>query len=189
MARTIIMAEDVAAMAEGSRLVIDDNTTITSSARELARRRGIELVESAGSAGGSAGRGGPGGGAGGARDAAGRAAAAQAATDAVLESQRGGAPFVGGGLPGTIIVTAVGVNRPGVMAELTTAVGELGGDIQDVSQRLTGGYFNAILVVDIARSGQSFVAYRDALKALSEPNDYVVTVIDERVFTAMHRLG
>jgi hypothetical protein len=26
------------------------------------------------------------------------------------------------------------------MAELTTAVGELGGDIQDVSQRLTGGY-------------------------------------------------
>ncbi|HTE05310.1 MAG TPA: ACT domain-containing protein [Planctomycetota bacterium] len=205
MPRTIIMAEDVAAMAERGRLVIDDNTTVTASARELARRRGIELVESAGAAAGAGGmRGAPGapgapgagargsaGGAagGGMRGAAGRAAAAQAATDAVLEGQREGAPFVGGGVPGTIIVTAIGVNRPGVMAELTTAVGELGGDIQDVSQRLTGGYFNAILVVDIARSGQSFAAYRDALKALSEPNDYVVTVIDERVFTAMHRLG
>jgi ACT domain-containing protein len=176
MPRTIIMAEDVAAMAEGGRLVIDDNTTVTSSARDLARRRGIELVESPGA------RGAAGGG------AASGAAASQAATDAVLAGQRD-APFTGGGVPGTIIVTAVGVNRPGVMAELTTAVGELGGDIQDVSQRLTGGYFNAILVVDIARSGQSFAAYRDALKALSEPNDYVVTVIDERVFTAMHRLG
>jgi ACT domain-containing protein len=157
-------------MAEGSRLVIDDNTTITASARELARRRGIELVEGAGH--GAQG-----------------VKSAQDATDAVLAEQRAAAPFVGGGAPGTIIVTAVGVNRPGVMAELTTAVGELGGDIQDVSQRLTGGYFNAILVVDISRSGQSFAAYRDALKALSEPSDYVVTVIDERVFTAMHRLG
>ncbi len=168
MPRTIIMAEDVAAMAEGGRLVIDDNTTVTASARELARRRGIELVEGSGGAGLSS---------------------QASASNAVLAEQRAGAAFVGGGVPGTIIVTAVGVNRPGVMAELTTAVGELGGDIQDVSQRLTGGYFNAILVVDIARSGQSFAAYRDALKALSEPSDYVVTVIDERVFTAMHRLG
>ncbi len=178
MPRTIIMAEDVAAMAEGGRLVIDDNTTITASARELARRRGIEFVEAtgggAGGAGGSAGRG--------------TAGAAQAATDAVIAGQRE-APFTASSTPGTIIVTAIGVNRAGVMAELTGAVGELGGDIQDVSQRITGGYFNAILVVDISRSGQSFAAYRDALKALSEPNDYVVTVIDERVFTAMHRLG
>jgi len=185
MPRTIIMAEDVAAMAEGGRLVIDDNTTITASARELARRRGIEVVESGGGAGGAVGAGRS---AGGSAGAGGAASAAQAAHAAVVSGQREG-PFTGAGVPGTIIVTAIGVNRPGVMAELTTAVGELGGDIQDVSQRITGGYFNAILVVDISRSGQSFAAYRDALKALSEPNDYVVTVIDERVFTAMHRLG
>jgi predicted amino acid-binding ACT domain protein len=75
------------------------------------------------------------------------------------------------------------------MAELTHAVGELGGDIQDVSQRITAGYFHAILLVDISGSGHIFAAFRDALLALSEPTDYVVTVIDERVFTAMHRLG
>ena len=87
-----------------------------------------------------------------------------------------------------IIVTAVGVNRPGIMAELSATVSELGGDIQDVSQRITGGYFNAILVVDAAHSGHSFADYRDKLVELSEPSDYVVTVIDERVFQAMHRI-
>jgi len=175
MTRRILTAEDIEALEAGSRLVVDEQTTLTGPARDVARRRGIVLVEG-----------------GGPRSAA-------DAVDAMLEAQAGGAAAGGAGAPpgvgaaagpgGIIIVTAVGVNRPGVMAELSGAVGQLGGDIQDVSQRITGGYFNAILVVDIARSGQTFTAFRDALKALSEPNDYVVTVIDERVFTAMHRLG
>jgi len=162
--RRILTAEDVEQLEAGSRLVVDEQTTLTGPARDVARRRGIELVEG----------GGP--------------QSAAEAVDAVLET-RAGMAGTAAGPGGIIIVSAVGVNRPGVMAELSSAVGQLGGDIQDVSQRITGGYFNAILVVDIARSGQTFTAFRDALKALSEPNDYVVTVIDERVFTAMHRLG
>ena len=175
MARTIITAEDVLQMEEGGRLVVGDDTTVTGSARELARRRNITIGETDGPGGASAGvaSGAPGG---------------EQSAD-LLATAAAGTPYVNGGAPGVIIVTAVGVNRPGVLSELTTAVGQLGGDIQDVSQRITGGYFNAILVVDITRSGQTFAAYRDALKALSEPSDYVVTVIDERVFTAMHRLG
>ena len=161
MARRIVTAEDVLALPEGGRLLATDDMTVTSAARELARRRNITVVEGAEAAAAPA-------------DASEAAAAMPAAPT---------------GPPGTIIVTAVGVNRPGVLSELTSAIGQLHGDIQDVSQRITGGYFNAILVVDIARSGQTFTAFRDALKALSEPNDYVVTVIDERVFTAMHRLG
>jgi len=160
MARRIVTAEDVLALAEGGKLAIGDDVTVTSAARELAKRRGIELVE-----------GGP------------------AAPDSPQQALAGAAETTHAGPPGTIIVTAVGVNRPGVLSEMTSAVGQLHGDIQDVSQRITGGWFNAILVVDIRRSGQSFAAFRDALKALSEPRDYVVTVIDERVFTAMHRLG
>jgi ACT domain-containing protein len=162
VARRIVTAEDVLALAEGGRLVAGDDVTVTPAARELARRRHITLVEGAQAADAPA------------DPRAAVAAATQAAAPA--------------GPPGTIIVTAVGVNRPGVLAELTSAVGELHGDIQDVSQRLTGGYFNAILVVDIRRSGQTFAAFRDALLGLSEPRDYVVTVIDERVFAAMHRI-
>jgi len=161
MARRIVTAEDVLALPEGGRLLATDDMTVTSAARELARRRNITVVEGA--------------------------EAAAAPPDAGEIAQAMPAPPTGP--PGTIIVTAVGVNRPGVLSELTSAIGQLHGDIQDVSQRITGGWFNAIFVVDIKRSGQSFAAFRDALKGLSEPRDYVVTVIDERVFTAMHRLG
>jgi ACT domain-containing protein len=161
MARRIVTAEDVLALPEGGRLLATDDMTVTSAARELARRRNITVVEGA--------------------------EAAAAPADAADAAQP--MPTAPTGPPGTIIVTAVGVNRPGVLSELTSAIGQLHGDIQDVSQRITGGWFNAILVVDIQRSGQSFAAFREALKGLSEPRDYVVTVIDERVFTAMHRLG
>jgi len=172
MARTIITAEDVTQMAAGTSINVDADTTITAAARELARRRGITVNETDDGAAQQPATGG-----------------VQAEAEQARAAEVAAAPFVGGGAAGSIIVTAVGVNRPGVMAELTSAVGELGGDIQDVSQRITGGYFNAILVVDIQHSGKNFAAFRDALLALSEPTDYVVTVIDERVFTAMHRLG
>jgi ACT domain-containing protein len=186
VARTILTAEDVAALQDGARLQVDENTTLTASARELARRRGIEIVED-GVVTQRAPSDGPPSGA--ARRDVTPAAGLLGAADAARAAEVAAAPFVAGGSPGLILVTAVGVNRAGVMAELTHAVGELGGDIQDVSQRITAGYFHAILLVDISGSGHIFAAFRDALLALSEPTDYVVTVIDERVFTAMHRLG
>lgn len=162
MARRIITAEDVLALPEGGRLTVSDDVTLTSAARELCRRRNVTVVEGAD--------------------------AAAAPSDPRAAVAAASAPAVPAGPPGTIIVTAVGVNRPGVLSELTSAIGELHGDIQDVSQRITGGWFNAILVVDIRRSGQAFAAFREALLGLSEPRDYVVTVIDERVFSAMHRI-
>jgi ACT domain-containing protein len=161
MARRIITAEDVLALPEGGQLAAGDDVTVTSAARELARRRGITVVEGV--------------------DAA-------AATPAEALAAHSEVAAAAAGPPGTIIVSCVGVNRPGVLSEVTSAIGLLNGDIQDVSQRITGGWFNAILVVDTRRSGQSFAAFRDALKGLSEPRDYVVHVIDERVFTAMHRV-
>jgi ACT domain-containing protein len=188
MVRTILTAEDIAALAEGARLVVDENTTLTASARELARRRGLEIVEDGVLTERAPSREPPSGAA--LREgAAAPSAGVPGAADRARAAEVAAAPFVAGGAPGLILVTAVGVNRAGVLAELSSAVGGLGGDIQDVSQRITAGYFHAILLVDIGTSGHDFAAFRDALLALSEPSDYVVTVIDERVFTAMHRLG
>jgi ACT domain-containing protein len=169
MTRRILTAEDVAAMEAGTRLVVDDATTVTGAARDLARRKNVVLVED--------------GEATGALDTAtdGTGSPTDNTTIDVVSQ-------VLAGPPGRIIVTAVGVNRPGILSEVTAAIGQLNGDIVDVSQLINAGYFNAILLVDIAPSGQNFTAFRDALQALSKPADYVVTIIDERVFDAMHRL-
>lgn len=163
MTRRIITAEDVGAMDSETRLVIDDQTTLTAPARELARRRAIVLIE------------GP--------DAE-REAAAESSEAPVSMS----ATTPVSGEARRIIVTAVGVNRVGILSEVTAAIGQLGGDILDLSQRITGGYFNAILVVDIAGSGHLFADFRRSLQQLGEASDYVVTSIDERIFSAMHRL-
>ncbi|GJM20793.1 MAG: hypothetical protein DHS20C15_07080 [Planctomycetota bacterium] len=180
MSRRILTADDVAALPADQPLVVDAHTTLTDSARDMARRRGVQIVTPAEP---------------GERPRADAAHAEQVASgaDAAIASEAGiahsdASHAILQGKPGRLIVTAVGLNRPAILAELTVAVGELGGDIQDLSQRITGGYFHAILVVDITRSAHNFSAYRDALKNLSEPSDYVVTVVDERVFRAMHRL-
>jgi len=169
MTRRIVTAEDVAAMESDTRLVVDEMTTVTGAARDLARRRGIVLVQDEELSGSP--------------DTAldGKGSPTDNTTSDVVSR-------VLDGPPGRIIVTAVGVNRPGILSEVTAAIGQLSGDIVDVSQLINAGYFNAILIVDIAPSGQNFTAFRDALQKLSKPADYAVTIIDERVFDAMHRL-
>lgn len=158
MSRRILTAEDVAQMEPGSRLVLAEDDTITAPARELARRREIELVEGAPD---------------GAVDVA----------DELPAPEGGPATRAG-----TIIVVAVGVNRAGVLAELSAAIGEFSGDIQDLSQRITGGYFHAMLVVDVRSSGATFAEFRERLLECGRAGDFVVSVVDSRVFRAIHRI-
>lgn len=170
MSRRILTADDVAKLPADQPLVVDELTTLTDSARDMVRRRGLEIVETL------------------RPEAAGEEPGVLTGGDVAPGIASSNPAAVPAGRPGRLIIVAVGTNRPGIMAELGAAVGELGGDIQDLSQRITGGYFHAILIVDISKSGHSFAEYRDKLKVHSEPADYIVTVVDERVFRAMHRL-
>ncbi|MEZ0227036.1 MAG: ACT domain-containing protein [Planctomycetota bacterium] len=86
------------------------------------------------------------------------------------------------------IVTAIGRNRPFVLAEITTKIGELNGDIFDISQRIISGYFSTIFVVDIGRVTTDFAGFKRALETLSKDGDYKIVVQNERVFRAMHRI-
>jgi ACT domain-containing protein len=85
------------------------------------------------------------------------------------------------------VVTAVGRNRPGVLAEITQAVAELGGDIHDVSQKVVDGYFNIVLIVELQGSG-NFHDLKQKLACMGGPEDYAAHVMHERVFRFMHRV-
>lgn len=184
MTRRILTADDVSTLPDGATLVLSDGSTLTAAARELARRRNIHVVDdAAGASDGAASGAAPG-----ASSASGDVLARTADAPSGVRSAQAGTAFDHGGRAGRIIATAVGVNRPGILSEVTAAIGQLGGDILEISQRITSGYFHAILIIDVAASGRSFAAFRDALAELSEPADYVVTTIDERVFQAMHRI-
>ena len=92
-------------------------------------------------------------------------------------------------LPGTgVVVTCVGRNRPGVLAELTTTIARHGCSIGDVSQKMVEDYFHMVLVVEITASGSGFKELKTDLECLGGENDYIVRVMHERVFRFMHRV-
>jgi len=89
--------------------------------------------------------------------------------------------------PERALVTAVGRNRPRVLAEITARVADVGGDVQDISQRIVDGYFSTVLLVELNRVEQ-FGAFKAEMEALSREGDYKVVVQHERIFQAMHRI-
>lgn len=86
-----------------------------------------------------------------------------------------------------IVVTAVGKNRPGVLAEITNAVAASKGSVMDISQKMIAGYFHLVLTVELPQ-GANFAQIKQGLECLGGQDDYVVRVMHERVFRFMHRI-
>lgn len=87
----------------------------------------------------------------------------------------------------SVVITAVGRNRPGVLAEITTALAQSHASVHDISQRMIEGYFHMVLTVEIG-AGASFADLKSRMECLGGPDDYVVRVMHERVFRFMHRI-
>lgn len=85
------------------------------------------------------------------------------------------------------VITAVGKNRSGVLAELTGALAQAGVSVHDISQRVVDGYFHLILVVELD-PGVGFGPIKQQLECMGGPDDYAVRVMHQRVFRFMHRV-
>lgn len=86
-----------------------------------------------------------------------------------------------------LVVTAVGKNRPGVLAEITGALATSKGNVMDISQKMVAGYFHMVITVELP-VGSSFGQIKKCMECLGGPDDYVVRVMHERVFRFMHRI-
>jgi ACT domain-containing protein len=167
MARRFLTAEDVRRSA-GPEIVVDESTVVTPQALEAAREAGIAVRTASGEWQAPPPDRGP------------DAERARAALPGLPE------PDDDPSLASTAIVTAVGRNRPGVLAEITAAIAESGGNVHDVSQRVVGGLFHMILTVEVGAQG-TFLALKTRLECLGSPDDFAVRVMNERVFRFMHR--
>src|SRR5580693_4821065 len=160
MSRRVVTKEDVQAAKQGV-LEIGPDDLVTEAALEASAREGVSIVRKGEAAPPP-------------REpkAPGAAAPAQAfdpfAPGSAALSATDGTPAA--------IVTAVGKNRPFVLAEITAKIGELNGDIYDISQRIISGYFSTILVVDIGRVSTDFAGFKQAIEALSREGDYKIVV-------------
>ena len=85
------------------------------------------------------------------------------------------------------VVTVVGHNRSGVLAEITRALAEMNANVHDISQRIIEGYFHLILTAELPQ-GTPFEATKQTLECMGGESDYAVRVMHERAFHFMHRI-
>jgi ACT domain-containing protein len=87
-----------------------------------------------------------------------------------------------------VIVTVVGKNRPGVLAEVTSAIARFNGNIMDINQKMLEDYFNLIMIVDLAGAKGGLGDFQKSLDALGVAKGYEIHVQHEKVFRYMHRV-
>ncbi len=168
MARRFLTADDVRQKGSGE-IVVDAETIVTPQALETARAANIVIRTQAGAYSEPMPDRGP-----------------DAAT-AIRSLPNLPEPAADGDVGPSAVVTAVGKNRPGVLAELTGALAKAGVSVHDISQRVIEGYFHLILVVELD-PGVSFGPVKQQLECLGGPDDYAVRVMHQRVFRFMHRV-
>ncbi len=169
MVRRFLTSDDVRRARGAREIVVDERTVVTPQALETAAAAGLEIRTPAGPYREPAPDRGP--------DAE-RAAWSLPHLPEPNEDSSAGA---------SLVITAVGRNRHGVLAEITTAIGATGGNVESVSQRVVDGHFHVILVVTL-ESGTRFEEMKGCLDCLGGPEDYAVHVMHERVYRFMHRI-
>jgi len=87
-----------------------------------------------------------------------------------------------------VIVTVVGRNRPGVLAEVTSAIASMNGNVMDINQKMLDEFFNLIMIVDLGTSKVPFEEFQKNLEALGRDKAYSIHVQHEKVFRYMHRV-
>ncbi len=86
----------------------------------------------------------------------------------------------------SVVVTVVGRNRAGVLAEVTNEIARYHANVDDITQKMVESYFNLMFVVELP-TGSDFDAFKQALEGMPG-GDYVVRVMHEKVFRFMHRI-
>lgn len=89
---------------------------------------------------------------------------------------------------GRIILTSFGLNKPGVVASVTQALGSCKCDIQDISQKLMGDFFTMIMIIDISGAEKDLKEIQDELARVADEMKIKIYVQHEDIFRSMHRI-
>ena len=89
---------------------------------------------------------------------------------------------------GQVILTSFGLNKPGVIAAITTALSKSNCDISDLSQKLMGDFFTMIMIVDTSNSDLSLNDIQNEMKSISDDMNIKIMLQHEEIFRSMHRI-
>ncbi|GHU69150.1 UPF0237 protein [Spirochaetia bacterium] len=86
------------------------------------------------------------------------------------------------------IITVVGTDQVGIIARVSAFLAERKINIEDISQTILSGNFVMMMMVDLSSSTKALDAVKDELVELGEAMNVSISLMHERVFSAMHRI-
>ena len=87
-----------------------------------------------------------------------------------------------------VIITVVGKDTVGIIAKVCTYLSEGSVNVLDISQTIVSGYFNMMMIVDMANATASFAEISDQLDALGEEIGVTIKCQKVVIFEMMHRI-
>ena len=86
------------------------------------------------------------------------------------------------------IITVVGKDRVGIIAEVCTLLSKKNINILDISQSITSGYFHMMMIVDMEGADAQFHQVAHELDQVGEKLGVQIKLQSEDIFQAMHRI-
>ena len=87
------------------------------------------------------------------------------------------------------IVTVMGKDRVGIIAEVCTLLASLNVNINDINQTvMQNDFFSMVMLTDVSKSSVSFGEISEKLSAKGNEMGLVIKIQLEDIFNAMHKI-
>ena len=86
------------------------------------------------------------------------------------------------------VVTVIGFDRKGIIAQVSNVLYESGINILEISQTIVDGMFNMLMIVDLSEPACSFEELQDRLSGLASAIGVQIRIQKIEIFEAMHQI-
>ena len=86
------------------------------------------------------------------------------------------------------VITVVGKDTVGIIAKVCTYLAKTKINILDISQKIVSGYFNMMMIVDVAQSNKTYDEVINDLDKIGEGIGVLIKCQREEIFDMMHRI-
>lgn len=87
-----------------------------------------------------------------------------------------------------IFITVIGKDQKGIIARISNAVFAHNINIEDLNQKIMGGYFVMTMLADITDSPITIGQLKKELLIIEDEMDLKIQVQNENIFRTMHRV-
>lgn len=86
------------------------------------------------------------------------------------------------------VLTVIGKDKVGIIAGVSQKLSELKINIIDVSQTIMDDYFTMMMMLEIPKEENNIEKIREELNVLGEKLGVTISIQNEEIFNAMHKL-